>query len=208
MSNRRRNIMLRMLGVALTLAVIALDAADLLAPLERWAYDKRAALFQDFSPPPTTELVHVDIDDGALEAIGYWPWPRSTLADIVEELHRAGAKAVALDVVFSELQSQQQDARFAEAIRNAGNVLVPTSFELDTPAVASPAQRGVTELLRTDLELGWDVVSARLREAYPDLTESQYLAGRAEAINHRVARERGRGCRTLDELKRRVLPRT
>src|SRR5688572_28898031 len=132
MTNRGRNYILRLLGVGLTLAVIGLDALNALSPVERWMYDKRAALFQSFSPPPTTELVHVDIDDSALEAVGGWPWPRSTLADIIDELHRAGTTAVALDVIFAEAQPQH-DARFAEAIRNAGNVLVPASFELEVP---------------------------------------------------------------------------
>src|SRR5687767_2333813 len=104
MTHRRRNLLLRTLGVGLTLAVVAADALDLLAPVERWCYDKRASLFQRFTPAPTNELVHVDIDDSALEAVGAWPWPRSTLADIIDEFRLAGARTVALDVLFSEAQ--------------------------------------------------------------------------------------------------------
>src|SRR5687767_14162028 len=130
MTHGRRNLLLRGLGVGLTLAVIALDAMDVLAPVERWCYDKRAALFQRFTPPPTAQLVHVDIDDSALEAVGAWPWPRSTLADIVDEFRRAGAHAVALDVLFSESQPEH-DPRFPESLRAAGNVLVPASFTFE-----------------------------------------------------------------------------
>src|SRR5687767_14106449 len=96
MTHRKRNLLLRGLGVGLTLVVIGLDALDALAPVERWLYDCRAALCQRFTPPPTPDLVHVDIDDTSLEAVGAWPWPRSMLADIIDELRGAGAKAVAL----------------------------------------------------------------------------------------------------------------
>ena len=39
----------------------------------------------------------IDIDDAALETIGRWPWPRSTLAEIVDEVRLAGADVLALD---------------------------------------------------------------------------------------------------------------
>ena len=76
-----------------------------LGALENWLYDHRALYFQHFTPPPTDRLVHLDIDDAALETIGRWPWPRSTLADIVDEVRLAGADVLALDVIFREPQA-------------------------------------------------------------------------------------------------------
>ena len=44
----------------------------------------------------------VDIDEAALKAYGQWPWPRSTLARLVERLDALGAAAIAFDIVFIE----------------------------------------------------------------------------------------------------------
>src|SRR5690242_5468530 len=84
-----------LLGVALTLAVIVLDAGGVLGPMENWFYDQRALHCQQFAAAPTTQLVHLDIDDRAMDVLGKWPWPRSALAIILEELARAKPKAVA-----------------------------------------------------------------------------------------------------------------
>src|SRR5687767_11111530 len=180
MTHGRRNLLLRSLGVGLTLTVIALDALNVLAPVERWCYDKRAALFQRFTPAPTDQLVHVDIDDSALEAVGAWPWPRSTLADIVDEFRLAGARSVALDVLFSESQPEH-DSRFAESLRQAGNVLVPASFLIERPVPPTSEHSAALDLLRADVELGWDDVAGRLSDQFPGLSERTFLAARSEA---------------------------
>jgi adenylate cyclase len=44
----------------------------------------------------------IDIDEESLRRIGQWPWPRTTVAKLVERLQKAGAAAIAFDVVFSE----------------------------------------------------------------------------------------------------------
>src|SRR3712207_5041617 len=92
------------IGELLTLVVIAADLGGLLANLENWLYDLRARACQRFTPPPTDTLVHLDIDDRALEVIGAWPWPRSRLAEILDEVRLAGPKTVALDILFAEAQ--------------------------------------------------------------------------------------------------------
>jgi adenylate cyclase len=61
-------------------------------------------LFQLLEPRIPTErpAVIVDIDDASLFRLGQWAWPRTRLADLISELARLGALAVAFDVVFSE----------------------------------------------------------------------------------------------------------
>ncbi|MEM8701727.1 MAG: adenylate/guanylate cyclase domain-containing protein [Pseudomonadota bacterium] len=44
----------------------------------------------------------VDIDEKSLSELGQWPWARSTLADILNNIGQAGGIAVAFDVVFAE----------------------------------------------------------------------------------------------------------
>jgi adenylate cyclase len=44
----------------------------------------------------------VDIDEASLAKLGQWPWPRTTLADLVGNLTNLGAVAIAFDVMFFE----------------------------------------------------------------------------------------------------------
>ena len=129
-------------GAGLTVLMVIVTAAGGLDAMERWLYDRRARDNQRFTPPPTDELVHVDIDDGSLESIGRWPWDRSVMARIIDELDRAGAKAIGLDIIFSEPQAVvgrrdgqgnwveiDHDAEFAEAIKKQGKVIIPVSLK-------------------------------------------------------------------------------
>src|SRR6476620_8568744 len=70
---------LTVLGVVATGVIVLLDMLGQIAPLERPMYDLRARTCQ-FGRPTTVPVVHVDIDDGSLQAIGKWPWPRRVLA--------------------------------------------------------------------------------------------------------------------------------
>src|SRR5690349_14964879 len=44
----------------------------------------------------------VDIDDESLRRLGQWPWPRSTLAELIQRLTAGHAAVLALDFIFSE----------------------------------------------------------------------------------------------------------
>lgn len=44
----------------------------------------------------------VDIDEASLERLGQWPWPRTRLAELVDQLNAAGAAAIGFDVIFAE----------------------------------------------------------------------------------------------------------
>jgi len=44
----------------------------------------------------------VNIDEESLRQLGQWPWPRSTLASMVNWMQHAGAAAIGFDVVFAE----------------------------------------------------------------------------------------------------------
>ena len=59
----------------------------------------QTSLPREYTPQP---VKIVDIDDESLSRIGQWPWPRKRLATLIERLNRAGAAAIALDIVFAE----------------------------------------------------------------------------------------------------------
>ena len=44
----------------------------------------------------------VDIDDESLARTGQWPWPRSTVAQLISKLREQGAPVIAMDILFSE----------------------------------------------------------------------------------------------------------
>ena len=52
--------------------------------------------------PISGSVVIVDIDDASLARIGQWPWPRNTVAELVSQIHQAGAKVIGFDIVFAE----------------------------------------------------------------------------------------------------------
>lgn len=54
---------------------------------------------------PATPVAIVDIDDKSLKEEGRWPWPRSKLAALVNQLQQQGAAVIAFDVFFSEKEN-------------------------------------------------------------------------------------------------------
>jgi class 3 adenylate cyclase/CHASE2 domain-containing sensor protein len=154
-----------LLGIAVTLILIIADALRLLTPLDDWFYDQRVLLCQQSSPPPTTQLVHLDIDDRALEVIGAWPWPRSKLAAMFDELALAKPKAVATDILFPEAQEVSyvpapggkfqridHDALLAASLQKLGCAIVPAAlFSAKTPA--TPLATSMLSELEGNLEL-------------------------------------------------------
>ncbi|MET4114531.1 adenylate cyclase [Bradyrhizobium sp. JR1.5] len=51
----------------------------------------------------------VDIDDKSLAKLGQWPWPRTRIADMIQNLTSNGAVAIGFDVVFSEADRLNPD---------------------------------------------------------------------------------------------------
>jgi adenylate cyclase len=47
-------------------------------------------------------VVIVDIDEESLKTIGQWPWPRTTVAELVNRITQLGPAAIGFDVVFAE----------------------------------------------------------------------------------------------------------
>lgn len=79
----------------------------------------------DYRPDPSVLIVA--IDEGSLQRIGQWPWPRSVHARLLDRLTDAGAERVALDLMLSEpdRRDSRQDDALAAAIRRNGRVVLP-----------------------------------------------------------------------------------
>ncbi|MGA2502087.1 MAG: CHASE2 domain-containing protein, partial [Tepidisphaeraceae bacterium] len=197
-SERKLLITTSVLGTLLTVLVASLDAAGFLDQFEEYSYDLRAQRCQFFQPPPTDRLVHIDIDDASLEAIGAWPWPRTLMAEIVDEIRIADTKALAFDVIYSEPQDLRyepvsqfapgaatrpardddkvvltrpvnDDEVFAEALRRFGRAIVPVSLNLAQQRTPPAGYRQMVDELARNPELGREQLAVRIGGTDPSL---------------------------------------
>src|SRR6516164_1332643 len=69
--------------------------------------------FQRLAPEPydpNLPVRIVDIDEKSLSMIGQWPWPRTTVRDLLLGLTSKGAAVVAFDVLFAEPDRTSMEA--------------------------------------------------------------------------------------------------
>ena len=108
----------RLVCLALLIGVAALRIADP-API----MELRVRTFDTFqridprakmAKPP---VVIVDIDERSLAKLGQWPWPRTRIADMVDNLTRLGAAVIAFDIMFAEPDRLNPDVA-ADTFRN------------------------------------------------------------------------------------------
>ncbi len=92
----------RLLGLALLALFITLQVWNPL-PLHALRL-KTFDIYQQIKPREQKgyPVVIIDIDDKSLAEEGQWPWPRTRVADLVDEVTRLGGVAMAFDILFSE----------------------------------------------------------------------------------------------------------
>jgi len=110
--------------------------------------------FQRLDPEPydpSQPIRIVDIDEKSLSIIGQWPWPRTTVRDLLLALTSKGAAVVAFDVLFAEPDRTSLDAVIKQLPAQEASALSaamagrPSNDELfaaalkDTPSVLSVA---------------------------------------------------------------------
>ncbi len=94
---------------------------------DEWLRDRFIALHA--TTEPESRFVVVDIDETSLSAIGSWPWPRSRIAELLENLiSHYGARGVALDLVLPERAEDVGDARLAMLAQH-GPIVVAQAFD-------------------------------------------------------------------------------
>jgi adenylate cyclase len=114
-----------------------------LETLEWRTYDSRFTNRGPVVPRSRDQIAIIGIDQNSLSAIGQWPWPRSLHAKLIDRLHAAGAKVIAIDVDFSDLQFPTVDAQgnrllsahdkaLVAAAARAGNVITPSFISFDS----------------------------------------------------------------------------
>ncbi|NOX88026.1 MAG: adenylate/guanylate cyclase domain-containing protein [Calditrichaeota bacterium] len=119
-------------GIAAALLVWLITrymASDLFYTYEAKTYDWR--IKKNFEARPTIDdVIIVDIDGRANKMLGkYSQWPREYHKRIVDFLHKAGAAAIALDILYDkDIWQPQQDVEFVKTVKRAGNVYTAIYF--------------------------------------------------------------------------------
>jgi len=81
------------------------------------------------------------MDEESYAKLGPFPWPRSIYGTLLQKLGKAGAKAVAFDVLFIDpAKDAKQDAAFAKGLRSVPTIL---GFDINT---TSAGNLGVEEV--------------------------------------------------------------
>ncbi len=108
-------------------------------PVRQIEYQITDRLFEIRGPVPIqdTTIVLVTISQQADEAIPYkYPWPTRFYAKLIENLNKAGAKAIGIDIIFDQRDgySLKNDSIFAAALSKYDNVVMAASLIKDEKA--------------------------------------------------------------------------
>ena len=141
---------------------------DFTNPVEMKTFDVRARIAASGERNPDIELVVINDDD--LSELGRFPWPRHILARGIRNLSLAGARVIALNILFPEPEESaglktvkrlkqdfeklglaqegpglsffkslsesvaelDNDAKLYDAMKEAGNVVLPVYFDVST----------------------------------------------------------------------------
>ncbi len=104
------------LGVGLILAAVFLSGL-----LDRFQSRLRDFLYQPQSP--SGQVVLVTIDEMSIAEVGPWPWPRPTLARLMDALASFQPRVLAFDLVL--LDSAPGDSELARALERVPSVVQP-----------------------------------------------------------------------------------
>jgi adenylate cyclase len=114
----RRALQQRLPLTAGTAALIVILVATILLPktaseiMRDSAFDLVLTGDQLLRRPAASDLkvIVVDIDRASIDALGSWPWPRETMARLVETVATGRPAAIAIDVLFAEPDDRSQAA--------------------------------------------------------------------------------------------------
>jgi adenylate cyclase len=123
-------------GVVMDLSLIGVNVEEELGL--HWLFQIRGVR------PPPEDVVVVSTDRQSAYELGLpqepYKWPRSLHGRLVSRLAEQGAKVIVFDLFFKDIGSEEENTKFAEAMREAGNVIL---FEnLTTMDSQAPPVRG------------------------------------------------------------------
>lgn len=199
-------------GLATTAVVTLLHGLGATQRLEWWFLDQHFRYANRIDESP--RIVHVDIDDTALERVGSWPWPRDVQAGFIRILGELGAEAIVVDLVYSEPRPPElrlpefsrfeavagsgeqlgepsaenivyPDDELAAAVREAGTVTLAAFFK--STRTLTPVEKRIFNVLRQDVEADVEAVAAACQLDVELVRRVGIVTPRRRAIAQRVA---------------------
>lgn len=122
--------------------------------------------------PVSDEVVHVDIDDEAIQTFGRWPWSRALQARLVTAIAQARPRAAVFDLVWCDPSTPEDDEALRVALAGVEHRVLPSIFEARVgwlhplPALQAGSTRA-HNLVEIDDDGRWRRVSAELDAGTP-----------------------------------------
>lgn len=118
----QRSFVDRITGVVLLVCLVMLRIWDP-APVQILRL-KAFDFFQQMAPREPGKLVVaiIDVDEESLNEFGQWPWARTKIADLVDNVAKAGAVAIGFDILFPE-HDRLSPSSVADAMRDVDEAL-------------------------------------------------------------------------------------
>lgn len=119
-----------LIGVIGVWATIHIGWFPQASQLDRNSYDQMVKR-RWVAPPADPSIIIVDIDERSLEKMkddfGRWPWPRETLASVLDWLRAQQARAVVFDILFADPDTinPASDAAFVQSVQASDNTFFP-----------------------------------------------------------------------------------
>ena len=144
--------------------------------------------------PAGGETVIVTIDEKSLSELGRWPWPRTTIAKLVDVLKGYGAKVVGFDIVFAEPDansSLKTVAELSNELKNAGIRDTRLSGLLDEKKKLADTDAALTRSIEKAKNITLGYFFHITRKEVGHLTEPEIAAGERGIANSRFQMIRG-----------------
>jgi adenylate cyclase len=130
-------------GIAVSVITLGLFFLDVFRVMEWKSWDLRLQTGAD-AEKTADDIVLIFIDQQSLDAYSdqqglSWPWPRQMYAYLLDYLRQGGARAVVLDLIFSEASvwGVEDDALFSQGMKQSGNVFLPVHMSKEEDAFPS-----------------------------------------------------------------------
>lgn len=180
--------------VWLTLGFLLFGLVEAGEPLERMVRSMRDQVRRHDA---SGQVVVVGIDDAMIEKLQEWPLLRRHYAHLIQQLNKAGASRIFLDITFSTRSKPEEDRLLVDAIRRSrAEVVVPAGFNIDPVTKRRiefqpfPELRQVATIANINVEFDGPGVVRRLPYAmtiggkiYPSFAAKLAgIAGRSEQV--------------------------
>ena len=114
-------------AIALAL-VVGMDVSGMLRQPNRMVQD--AIVASQGRDVRGSDVIIVAIDEKSMAALGRWPWRRNLHAQLVDRITQDAPRAIGLELLLSEEDTQfpDDDAALASALRRSGKVVLPMTM--------------------------------------------------------------------------------